>query len=130
MKLDLFQVLQQARANKQRAAMVTDLGSGEQALVAGTQILGALDLGAEALAALEDAFAKDRSGAVEIGNTRLFLHIYNPPLPWRYGWRPHPRRNRPLPAGWRSPRQFQRHTGLSHRRPKGAALFGSFPLAA
>ncbi len=79
MKLDLFQALQQARASKQRAAMVTDLGSGDQALVVGTQRQGTLELGAEAMAALEDAFAKDRSGAVEIGNTRLFLHIHNPP---------------------------------------------------
>lgn len=79
MKLDLFQALQQARASKQRAAMVTDLGSGDQALVVGTQVQGALELGPEAMAALEDAFAKDRSGAVEIGDTRLFLHIHNPP---------------------------------------------------
>lgn len=79
MKLDLFAALQEARAAKRQAAMITDLGTGEQALVVDGEARGALALGPEAMEALQDAFAKDRSGAVDIGNTRLFLHIYNPP---------------------------------------------------
>ena len=80
MRLDLFNALRQARAAKSRAALVTDLSTGEQALVVEQETQGPLPLSASARAALEEAFAKDRSGAVDLPDgQRLFLHVFNPP---------------------------------------------------
>ena len=67
MKLDLFAALQEARAAKRQAAMITDLGTGEQALVVDGEARGALALSPEAMEALQDlsAIAQVQGGLEE-----------------------------------------------------------------
>ncbi|MEX2008706.1 MAG: XdhC family protein [Dongiaceae bacterium] len=60
-------------------AVATDLATGAQALVQDADISGDLDLDADTLAAAHARLAEDRSGMIEAGGRRLFLHVFNPP---------------------------------------------------
>lgn len=75
MKLALLKALNAARAEKRPVALVTDLDSGEERLVAwgeekDTALAGAID----------SAFAADRSATVEIDGRDVFINVFNPPL--------------------------------------------------
>jgi xanthine dehydrogenase accessory factor len=80
MKTELLQRLVAARAEKRPVALVTDLGSGMQTLVAQDVAHGGFGLDREELAEVQKYLREDRSGIVEIGDSRLFIHSYNPPL--------------------------------------------------
>ncbi|EWY36204.1 xanthine dehydrogenase [Skermanella stibiiresistens SB22] len=80
MKTELLQRLVTARAEKRPVALVTDLGSGMQTLVGQDVAHGGFGLDREELAEVQKYLREDRSGIVEIGDSRLFIHSYNPPL--------------------------------------------------
>ena len=79
MKRVLLESLQAARRSKRPAALVTDLGDGQQALIADGDRQGDLALDAGLLAAVEAAIQADRSGPLA-EDDRLFAHVFNPPL--------------------------------------------------
>ena len=78
MKRTLFDALQEARAAKRPVAVVTDLDSGAQSLVDEQSVKGDLALEGGQLAASRRAIADDKSGLLD--GTRLFVHVFNPPL--------------------------------------------------
>ena len=78
MKRALFDSLQGARAAKRPAAVVTDLDSGAQTLVDEHAAAGDLTLETAELSAVRQAIANDKSGLLE--GSRLFVHVFNPPL--------------------------------------------------
>jgi xanthine dehydrogenase accessory factor len=74
-KLATLKALNAARADKRAVALVTDLESGEERLLAwgeekGTALAGHLDA----------AFAADRSATVEIDGRAIFINVFNPLL--------------------------------------------------
>ena len=77
MKLALFEALQEARAEKQAAVLVTDLESGEQSLLLGDKVEGDLEVGGPLREAAAEAIRSDKSGIFE---ERYFLQVFNPPL--------------------------------------------------
>jgi xanthine dehydrogenase accessory factor len=86
MKRDFADAALAARAGTGPVAIVTDLESGAQCLVRPEEAGGsggsggALALDHETLAAARAAIAHDRSGIVESGDDRLFVHVFSPPL--------------------------------------------------
>jgi xanthine dehydrogenase accessory factor len=78
MKRDVLDRLQAARAAKHPVALATDVKTGAQALLDGTDVLGDLALSSAALAAVKKALADDKSGMVEGGI--VFVQVFNPPL--------------------------------------------------
>ncbi|MEE8189266.1 MAG: XdhC family protein [Kiloniellales bacterium] len=78
MKRETFAALQAARAAKRPAALVSNLETGRQALLEGDRVSGELTLGGAALEQARRALADDKSGTLE--GTRLFVHVFNPPL--------------------------------------------------
>jgi xanthine dehydrogenase accessory factor len=79
MKRAILDRLQQARADKRAAALVTDLGDGRQWLQMEDDGAGELTLSAAQQAAVAQAIAADRSGPLP-EDPNLFVHVYNPPL--------------------------------------------------
>jgi len=79
MKRALLDRLQQARAAKRPAALVTDLRDGRQFLLVDGGDLGDLSLDAAQLEAVRQAVTADRSGPLA-DHPDLFVHVYNPPL--------------------------------------------------
>ena len=80
MKNDLLQRLVKARAEKRPVALVTDLGSGLQTLVHDDVDHGGFGLDDDARAEVRRFLREDRSGIVEVGDSQLFIHSFNPPL--------------------------------------------------
>jgi len=78
MKRALFDALQAARAAKRPVALITELESGQQALLDGGISSGGLVLSDTDLALARRALEDDRSGPLE--ETNLFVHVFNPPL--------------------------------------------------
>ncbi|GER08543.1 XdhC/CoxI family protein [Iodidimonas muriae] len=83
--LDMLRALIDARSARQAVVRMTDLDGGDTALfqtqeqdVAG-QISRRFNV-AFPDEALTDALRLDRSGLVETGGRRLFMHVFNPPL--------------------------------------------------
>jgi xanthine dehydrogenase accessory factor len=79
MKRAILDKLQQARAAKRPAALVTDLTDGRQWLLVEAGGSGELTLSPAQRAAVEDALVADRSGPLA-DHPDLFVHVYNPPL--------------------------------------------------
>ena len=79
MKREVLNKLQQARAVKRPAALVTALNDGRQWLLVEAEGGGELDLSPAQQAAVADALAADRSGPLA-DHPDLFVHVYNPPL--------------------------------------------------
>lgn len=79
MKADVLAKLQAARAGRRPVALVTDLASGAQALLDSGEALGDLKLAADALAAAIKLIERDTSRAIDTGDRRVFVHVYNPP---------------------------------------------------
>jgi len=79
MKAALLSAVLQARAKKESAALITDLGSGAQALIAPDAPDGDLPLGEALRRFAETALADDKSMPVEIGDRRYFIQVFNPP---------------------------------------------------
>ncbi len=80
MQRDVFDALTAAKAEKRSVALVTDLASGEQALLDrdARRLAGDLDTPGSLAASLEAALAADRSGIDD--NSGLFIQVFNPPL--------------------------------------------------
>jgi len=73
--------LQAARRAKRPVALVTDLESGEDAVIDGGEpVSGALVLSTPALDAVESAIRADRGGRLPTPNAHLFVEVFNPPL--------------------------------------------------
>ena len=79
MKREILDRLQQARAEKRPAALVTDLSDGRQLLQVEDRSLGDLPLTPAQHDAVAAAVADDRSGPLP-DHPDLFVHVYNPPL--------------------------------------------------
>lgn len=79
MKANLLSILNKARAEKRQIALITDVVEGAQTLIVDGEIVGGKEpdrgLRKDATAAVEN----DRSKIVSIGNTRYFIHVFNPP---------------------------------------------------
>lgn len=82
MKRALLDAVIEAQRAKRPVALVTELESGAQALVAsGGFIAGNPDLvGEDVAAAAIDALRQDRSGSVSTARGRVFVQALNPPL--------------------------------------------------
>jgi xanthine dehydrogenase accessory factor len=81
MKTDTLNAVLAARAAHRPVAVVSNLDTGEQALVYPDAVEGALALSDEAVAAVRQAIADDRSGrlpADAAGNAPLFAQVSNP----------------------------------------------------
>lgn len=79
MKREILDRLQQARAEKRAAALVTDLTDGRQSLQVEDRSFGELQLTPDQQAAVTAAVDADRSGPLA-EHPDLFVHVYNPPL--------------------------------------------------
>ena len=79
MKRGLLDRLLAIRNAKRPAALVTELTSGRQSLVAGPEIHGDLPLDEQLLAMAGEAIADDRSGMLAAADG-LFVQVFNPPL--------------------------------------------------
>ena len=77
MKAALLDRLQALRDAGRPVAVVTELGSGAQALVHDGDVEGELEIPADSLAAVRRQLATDTSGMLDGG---LFLRAWNPPL--------------------------------------------------
>ncbi|HWK45777.1 MAG TPA: XdhC family protein [Stellaceae bacterium] len=80
MKAALIDRLLAAQQAGQPVAVATELASGRQALVTDTASEGDLTLDPATLAAVRGAIEADASTTVTIGDTALFVEVYNPPL--------------------------------------------------
>ena len=80
MKRAVFEQLLAARADKRPVVLVTELQSGNQALVfAGDE--GVSGLAGEVVDAARDALRAGRSAMLDASSTGgTFLHVFNPPL--------------------------------------------------
>ncbi len=78
MKRSLLQSLLQAKTAKTPAALVTELDSGQQALLIGEAWEGELDLSPAQQQAVQDALVADRSGVLP--GEELFVQVHLPPL--------------------------------------------------
>ena len=80
MKATLLNILNQARTEKRQIVLITDVAEGVQTLIIDGEFAGGdtepgLGLRKEVAAAVEN----DRSKIISIGNTRYFIHVFNPP---------------------------------------------------
>jgi xanthine dehydrogenase accessory factor len=75
MRQDTLDAVLAARAGRRAIAVVTDIGNGDQRIVA--QAEAAKDVLGSSLG---DAFRFDQSGLQRIGEREFFVHIHNPPL--------------------------------------------------
>lgn len=80
MKADLLARLNRLRAEKRPVALVTDLVTGLQALVTEEGTHGGFALFPEDLETVRRRVSDDRSGILEEGDQRLFVHVFTPPL--------------------------------------------------
>ncbi len=79
MKRKVLDALQAAREARRPVALVTDLATGAQALLESGEVLGDLELADDALAAAMQMLERDTSKAIDSGDRRIFVHVYNPP---------------------------------------------------
>ena len=75
MKLDTLRTLNAARAAKRAVALVTDLESGEERLLAWGE-----EKDSDLARHIDKAFAADRSATVDIDGRAVFINVFNPPL--------------------------------------------------
>jgi xanthine dehydrogenase accessory factor len=80
MKLALLEKALAASREGRPAALATNLTSGLQSFVEGTETTGDLDLDANVLAAVRTAFTEDRSATVETPAGPVFIEVFNPRL--------------------------------------------------
>ena len=79
MKAPLLTALLEARAGKTPAAVVTELASGMQTLVAPDAPDGDLQITDTLRQFVDGALADDRCMTVDIGERRYFIQVFNPP---------------------------------------------------
>ena len=79
MKAATLQALLKARAEKARAALVTDLKSGAQTLVVDGAASGDIELGPALMRFVEDALTADKGLTADLQESRYFVQVFNPP---------------------------------------------------
>ncbi len=80
MKLDLLKEATAATASGGSAALATNLKSGLQTLIQGSDRKGTLSLSPETMSAIETAIRDDQSTTVETQDGPVFVEVFNPPL--------------------------------------------------
>jgi len=80
MRRELLDRLLDAQAAKTPVALVTDLATGLQTLVFADRVHGAFEPDGAVLTEVRARLREDRSGILEAGDQRLFVHVHNPPL--------------------------------------------------
>ncbi|HYL49687.1 MAG TPA: XdhC family protein [Stellaceae bacterium] len=80
MKLELLKRAVESSATGQPAALVTDLKSGLQGLLQGSDFKGNLKPSEALMASVRQAMADDRSALVESPEGRFFIEVFNPRL--------------------------------------------------
>lgn len=79
MKASTLQAVLRARAAKVPAALVTDIESGAQTLVAPGAPDGEIAIGDALSGLVANALAADRGMAVDVDGQRYFIQVFNPP---------------------------------------------------
>ncbi len=79
MKAQTLRALLEARAAKARAALVTDLETGAQTLVAEGAPAGEVALTDGLRRFVDDALAADRGTTIDVKGRRYFIQTFNPP---------------------------------------------------
>lgn len=79
MRAEILKALLQARADKAPAALVTDIDSGAQTLVAPGAPGGEIPLGDALERFVADALAADRGMSLDLSGKRYFIQVFNPP---------------------------------------------------
>ena len=80
MKAEILERLLRAKAEKRPVALVTDLKSGLQSVVHDAAAHGGFGLDDDLIQLVARHVRDDRSGIIERGDTKLFIHVFNPPL--------------------------------------------------
>lgn len=80
MKRRVLDALLRAQAAKQAVALVTDLGTGLQTVVHDTVQEGDAALPDDLLEEARAMLRADRSGLLDFGDERWFVHVHTPPL--------------------------------------------------
>ena len=80
MKLSLLEKSLAASRAGRAAVLATDLKSGLQSFLEGTEFLGELPLDAAALAAIRTAVREDRSTIIDTAHGPVFVEVFNPKL--------------------------------------------------
>lgn len=80
MKLDYLQRAIEASGAGTPAAIVTNLTSGLQSLVEGSDIIGSLKMDAAIEEGLKKALGEDHSAMIETPQGAVFVEVFNPPL--------------------------------------------------
>ena len=80
MKLSLLEKSLAASRAGRAAVLATDLKSGLQSFLEGTEFLGELPLDAAALAAIRTAVREDRSTIIDTAQGPVFVEVFNPKL--------------------------------------------------
>lgn len=80
MKRRAFDAIRATLAEGRPAALVTDLGTGQQSIVHPDAIAGDFGLEEEVLAEVRRRLAADRSGDLDHFGTRYFVQVLSPPL--------------------------------------------------
>jgi xanthine dehydrogenase accessory factor len=68
------------RDSKRPVARVTDIATGDDALIIDGKAEGALAIDAKLQATIDDALAREESRLIEDGNRRVFIQVLTPPL--------------------------------------------------
>jgi xanthine dehydrogenase accessory factor len=79
MKAVILKSLLVARKAKASAALITDLESGAQTLVADDTATGDIELGSALSHFVEDALAADKGMTADLNGKRYFVQVFNPP---------------------------------------------------
>jgi xanthine dehydrogenase accessory factor len=79
MKAATLKALLKARAAKTGTALVTDLESGAQTLIADGAASGDIDLGPALMRFVEDTLAADKGMTADLDGQRYFIQVFNPP---------------------------------------------------
>ena len=79
MRASILRALLDAKAAKQPTALVTELDTGAELLLVGTDAAGDLAVDDQLAALVEEARRDDRGRRVEVGGKRYFINVFNPP---------------------------------------------------
>jgi xanthine dehydrogenase accessory factor len=80
MKLSYLEQALAASRKGTPAAIATNLASGQQSLVVGSETSGSLAVDESVRSGLAKAFADDRSTTIETASGAVFIEVFNPPL--------------------------------------------------
>lgn len=79
MKAETLAALQEAQAKRLAVVLATRLGDGAETLIYPDKASGALAGDAAVIAAARRAMASGRSETIDVGDQKVFMHVYVPP---------------------------------------------------